>query len=88
MATVDTEIVLTRAHLALEASAVGNAILDGDMDEARFRAHLVRKQAQDLSLDDVAHAALLVIVLLPPEARLPSRGIGRAMLRLCNLLKM
>lgn len=87
MATVDTDIVLNRARLALDVSAVGHAILDGDMEEARFRAHLMRKQALDLGLDDVAHAALLVIVLLPPSARLPGRGIGRALLRLSHSLQ-
>jgi len=86
MATVDTETVLNRARLALDASDVGSAILEGDIDEARFRAHLMRAQALELGLDDVAHAALLVIVLLPPTARLPCRGIGRALLRLCNSL--
>lgn len=86
MAIIDTDLVPNRARLALDASAVGSAILENDLEEARFRAHLIRSQALDLGLDDVAHAALMVVALLPPESRSAGRGIGRAMLRLCHAL--
>lgn len=87
MATIDTETVITRARLALDASAVGRALLEDDAEEARFRAHLIRTQALDLELDDVANAALRVIALLPPN-RGPMAGIGRALLHLCDTLQI
>jgi hypothetical protein len=86
MATIDKETVLSRDRLALDVSAIGRAMLEGDMEEARFRAYLLRSQASDLGLEDVAKAALMVVVMLPPDERLPKRGIGRAMLWLCNTL--
>lgn len=87
MATIDTETVLSRARLALDAAAVGHAMLEGDTEEARFRAHLIRTQALGLDLDEVANAALRVIALLPPNER-PIRGIGVAMLHLCDTLQI
>src|SRR4051812_22938461 len=88
MAIVDTETVLNRTRLALDATAIGEALLDGDMEEARFRAHLLRVQASGLGLDAVANAALRVITFLPPNERLPASGIGQAMVSLCNTLKL
>jgi hypothetical protein len=86
MATVDRETVLTRNRLAQDASAIGRAMLEGDIEEARFRAYLLRSQAGELGLEDVEKAALLVVVMLPSDASPPKRGIGRAMLRLCDTL--
>lgn len=86
MATVDKETVLSRHRLALDATAIGQAMIEGDMEEARFRAYLLRSQASELGLEDVEKAALMVVVMLPPDERLPKRGIGRAMLRLCDTL--
>lgn len=88
MATIDENTVITRAHLALDAAAIGQAMLDGDMEEARFRAHFLRSQAVDLGLDEVANAALRVITFLPPEERSPQRGIGLALLHLCDTLSI
>lgn len=88
MATLDENTILTRAQLALDATAIGQAMLDGDIEEARFRAHFLRTQAADLGLDDVANAALRVITFLPPEERLPQRGIGVALLHLCDTLSI
>lgn len=86
MATIDKETVLSRGRLALDATAIGRAMIEGDMEEARFRAYLLRSQASDLGLEDVARAALMVSVMLPPDEPSPKRGIGRAMLRLCETL--
>jgi hypothetical protein len=86
MATIDTDTVLSRSRLALDASAIGQAMIEGDMEEARFRAYLLRSQASELGLEEVEKAALMVVVMLPPDERLPKRGIGRAMLRLCDTL--
>jgi hypothetical protein len=88
MATIDKDIVLSRHRLASDASDIGRAMIDGDLEEARFRAYLLRSQAFELGLDEVANAALMVVVLLPPDERLPKRGIGRAMLRLCDTLNL
>lgn len=83
MAHVDEEIILTRAHLALEASAIGHAMLDGDYEEARFRTYLLHSQACDLALDEVADAARDVLGFMPVEGQ-PKTGVGRALLRLCD----
>ncbi|MET0937229.1 MAG: hypothetical protein ABWX83_14640 [Luteibacter sp.] len=88
MATIDKDTVLSRDRLASDASAIGRAMIDGDLEEARFRAYLLRSQASEMGLDDVAKAALMVVVLLPPDESLPKRGIGRAMLRLCDTLSV
>jgi len=88
MATLDENTIVTRAHLALDATAIGQAMLEGDMEEARFRAHFLRTQAADLGLDEVAHAALRVLTFLPAGERLPQRGIGVALLRLCDTLSI
>lgn len=88
MATVDTETVLTKARLADDVTATILAIIEGDMEEARFRLTLIRSQAGDLGLDAVARAAIMVVVLLPKESHLPKRGIGRAMLRLRHALEV
>jgi hypothetical protein len=87
MATLDQELILSRARLALDASAIGQAMLDGDPEEARFRAHLLRSDAADLGWDEVARAALRVVMLLPPNQP-PQLGIGRAMLTLCDTLEI
>jgi hypothetical protein len=86
MATIDKETILSRGRLAQDASAIGRAMIEGDMEEARFRAYLLRSQASELGLEDVEKAALMVVVMLPPDEGLPKRGIGRAMLRLCDTL--
>jgi hypothetical protein len=88
MATLDENTILTRAHLALDATAIGQAMLEGDIEEARFRAHFLRSQAADLGLDDVANAALRVLTFLPAAERLPQRGIGVALLHLCDTLSI
>lgn len=88
MATVDKETVLSKARLAADVSAIGLAIMEGDMEEARFRLTLIRSQAGDLGLDSVARAAIMVAVLIPKDAHLPKRGIGRAMLRLRDTLEV
>lgn len=85
MAYVDEETVLTQAHLALEASAIGHAMLEGDYEEARFRAHLLHSQACDLALDAVADAARQVVALLVGGS--PQLGIERAMLKLCSAVE-
>ena len=67
MATIDKETILSRGRLAQDASAIGRAMIEGDMEEARFRAYLLRSQASELGLEDVEKAALMVVVMLPPE---------------------
>jgi hypothetical protein len=88
MTTLDEAIILTRAHLALDAAAIGQAMLEGDIEEARFRAHFLRTHAADLGLDDIANAALRVLTFLPAGERMPQRGIGVALLHLCDTLSI
>lgn len=86
MAYVDETLVLTRAHLALEMAAIGRAMLEGDMEEARFLTHLLHSEAADLGLPEVASAAQVVLGYLPADHSPPRVGIGRAMLRLSQAM--
>ncbi|QDE39883.1 hypothetical protein FIV34_12005 [Luteibacter pinisoli] len=86
MAHVDEETILTRAHLALEAAAIGHALLDADAEEARFRTHLVMKQALDTGLGDVARAARAIAWLLRGSDTVAVPGIGRALLALSDTI--
>jgi|GEM_PF-4514212 len=86
MAILDRDTTLTRTRLAADATAIGHAVLEGDLEEARFRAQLLRIQAEDLGLGEAANAALRVMLLLPVDHCRPERGIGLAVLRLCDSL--
>jgi len=85
MAHVDEQLLLTRAHLAFEATAIGEALLDCDFEEARFRCHLLRAYAGEHEFEAVAEGAVDVLAHLPPGAP-PRAGIGRALLRLTDVI--
>lgn len=87
MNTVDGDILLTRASLATDAIALGRALLDADPDEARFRTHLVMRQAIEAGLDDVAHATRGIAWLLKDRATTAVPGIGRALLSLSDAIE-
>ncbi|MGN6481156.1 hypothetical protein [Luteibacter sp.] len=53
MDMTDQETVLRIAQLNVEAMAMNEAALDDDLDEARFRAHLIRTAAQEMGLAGV-----------------------------------
>lgn len=86
MNAVEEERLLTRAGLALDAMAVAQALLDADVEEARFRTHLVLKDAVDAGLNDVAHAARGIAWLLRGSPTVAVTGIGRALLVLSDAI--
>lgn len=86
MNTVDEELLLSRATLAMDAMAIGQALLDADPDEARFRTHLVMRQALDAGFGDVAHAARGIAWLLRGSDTVAMPGIGRALLNLSDAI--
>lgn len=86
MKMIDQETVLRFAQLNVEAMAMNDAALADDLDEARFRAHLIRTAAQEMGLAGVLGVAEDVIVLLRPPGTEPLPGYGHAMLRLAKIL--
>ncbi|UPG88323.1 hypothetical protein L2Y96_12920 [Luteibacter aegosomaticola] len=86
MSHVDEDLLLTRARLAVDAMAVGTALLNTDVEEARFRTHLVLKYALEAGFEDVAHAARGMAWLMKDSPTVAVPGIGRALLRLTDAI--
>lgn len=86
MNAVDEELLLTRATLVMDAMAIGQALLDADPDETRFRTHLVMRQAIEAGLDNVAHAARGIAWLLKGSGTVAVPGIGQALLHLSDAI--
>jgi hypothetical protein len=78
--------VLNFAAVAQEAGAVSTAVLAGDIDEARFRTHLLVARADVAGLDGVAVAAGELLVTLGPPRTPPGVGFGAIILRLADEL--
>ena len=74
--------VLQHAGIILDAVALSQAVLDGDLAEARFRASLVASHANEAGLAIVEKAAVNVMVILSPAKGLSAVGIGPAIERL------
>lgn len=74
--------VLQHAGIILDAVALSQAVLDGDLAEARFRASLVASHANEAGLAIVEKAAVDVMVILSPAKGLSAVGIGPAIERL------
>jgi 4-phytase/acid phosphatase len=83
---IDQQTVLRFAQLNVEAIAMNDAALADDLDEARFRAHLIREAAEEMGMTELLEVAEDVIVLLRPPGTEPLPGYGHAMLRLAKLL--
>jgi hypothetical protein len=86
MATIDEDILLARAQLAIDAMAISRAMLDRDFDEARFRAHLVLCEASTMGLPAVGASAQKILDVLGPLGTAPAPGIGRALLELSGAI--
>ena len=74
------------AQVDVEAMAMNDAALADDLDQVRFRAHLIHTTAQEMDLDDFLKVADDVIVLPRPPGTEPLPGYGHAMLRLAKAL--
>jgi hypothetical protein len=86
MAPVDEELQLCRAHLAMDAMAIGRALLDGDVEEAQFRTHLVRDEASRRGFVGITAATDHVMKLLAGADTAAVPGIGRALLTLSGAI--
>jgi len=78
--------ILEHAGIILDAVALSQAVLDGDLAEARFRASLVACHAEDAGMDTVARAAAQVVDVLTPAKGLAAVGIGPAIERLSRAI--
>lgn len=78
--------VLQRAGIILNAVALSQAVLYGDLAEARFRASLVASHANEAGLAIVEKAAVNVMVILSPAKGLAAVGIGPAIERLSTAI--
>ncbi|QWT22044.1 hypothetical protein KPL74_08560 [Bacillus sp. NP157] len=72
--------------LTVDAVAVGHSVLEDDLDEARFRAHLVSVNAGMWGLVSVAAAAHDVLMALGEPGEVPKPGYGVAVLALAKAL--
>jgi hypothetical protein len=81
----ETEI-LRHAEVTMEALALGQAMLDGDVGEARFRALQVLAKSRWAGLTDVTRAAEAVIDSLGHGPSLPTRGYGQAIEKLSRAI--
>lgn len=86
MKMIDQETVHRFAQLNVEAMAMNDAALADDLDEARFRAQLIRADAEALGLPELVAVAEDILALLRPPGTEPLPGYGRAMLRLATVL--
>jgi hypothetical protein len=78
--------ILEVAVLVREAAAMGDAALEKDMDEARFRAQLIAAKADDAGYVDLALAAAHLVVILGPVGTTPGVGYGAGILRVADEL--
>jgi hypothetical protein len=72
--------------LVVDANATGDAVLQLDFDEARFRTHLLRQKAEALDLPRLAVAAAVLGTALGPAGRAPAADYGAGLLQLADEL--
>jgi hypothetical protein len=78
--------VLSFARVVLEATALSEAALAGDLEEARFRTHLLVAKADSAGFAGVARAAAALLESLGPPGESPRLGYGVGMLRIADEL--
>jgi len=76
--TDNEDAILQHAEIIVEAVALSQAMLDGDVQEARFRARLITTNADIAGLSDVGRAASRVVHLLGRGSMAPRPGYGQA----------
>lgn len=76
--TSNEDAVLHHAEIIVEAVALSQAMLDGDLQEARFRARLIATTADIAGLGVVGRAAARVVDLLGRGSMAPRPGYGQA----------
>lgn len=78
--------VLDLAGLTIDGVALSDALLSGDLSEARFRATLIARHASGPALRDVRAAAVEVVRLLGEPGNPPTAGYALAILELSGAL--
>ncbi|WP_369928335.1 hypothetical protein [Xanthomonas sp. NCPPB 2632] len=78
--------ILETTEMAEGAIAMNRALLDADLQEARFRAKLLQFQAVASGDETLQDAAGLVVRLLGPPGSAPGWGCGAAMLAVSTRL--
>jgi hypothetical protein len=79
---IDDDAVLDAAELLIDAVALSEALLDGDLSEARFRARLLATKAPAAGYEQVHVAAAHVVDLLGLPGDRPKAGYARAVMTL------
>lgn len=74
------------AKLALEAVAMNEAALRGDMDEARFRVELIASRAYATGHLELASMAERTSRILGPRGTVPGAGHGHGMLAVTHII--
>jgi hypothetical protein len=74
------------AMVAIDADATGEAVLQGDLDEARFRIRLLATKAGAMGLSELSAAAAVLCIELGPMGGSPTPGYGAGLLRVANEL--
>jgi len=81
------DVVLDIAGLLADAVVLCEALLAGDLVEARFRARLVAGNARVLGLDDVQVSAAAVGLFLGAVGKAPLPGYAQAAFQLSEHLQ-
>lgn len=78
-----------QSHLLLNAVAMSEAAIEGDIDELRFRAHLLLMDIQEcgLGLSDLEDQVKTLVHLLGPVASTPDGRYGVALCDLASLVE-
>lgn len=66
------------AELVMDARALSEALLEGDVQESRFRAGLILGNASLLGLSSVHKAALALVDRLGVSGEVPKNGYAKA----------
>ncbi|WP_043695983.1 hypothetical protein [Luteibacter sp. 9133] len=72
---------------SVDVHDIGQALLEGDLLEARFRAGAITISAESLACTSVARAAHALVVALCPPHKPPGRGVGQAYAALCTAVE-
>lgn len=80
------ESILAVADMVLDSAAMGDAILHGDYDEARFRAQLIVTKADAAGHQHVVLAGVFLLDRLGPLGSVPRSGFSAGLLRVAEAL--
>ncbi|MGY3232997.1 hypothetical protein ACVWWJ_004481 [Luteibacter sp. HA06] len=82
----NADAILTHAAVVQEAAAASDALLTGDVDEARFRIHLLVAKADIAGFEQVSRAAALLLARLGAPGNVPGTGYGACLIKLADEL--